>query len=53
MSSVRYDQNIVARTKIALTFALNAEAGRTCEEYDPFVVSLLTMGVFCRRRLTR
>jgi len=52
MSSVRYDQNIVARTKIALTFALNAEAGRTGEEYDPFVVSL-TMGVFCRRRLTR
>jgi hypothetical protein len=52
MGSVRRDQNMVARAKMALVSALDAQTSRTGEEQHPFVVSL-TMGVPGRRRLAR
>jgi hypothetical protein len=51
MGPVTGDQDMVARTKIALTFALNAETCRAGKEQDPFVV-FLTMGFIRGRRLT-
>jgi hypothetical protein len=52
MGPVRGDQDMVARAKTALIFALDAQTRRPGEEQDPFVVSL-TMGLICRRRLAR
>jgi hypothetical protein len=51
MGPVSGDQDVVARTKITLTFALNAETRRAGEEQDPFVMSL-TMWFIHRRGLT-
>jgi hypothetical protein len=51
MGPVSGDQDVVTRTKITLTFALNAETRRAGEEQDPFVMSL-TMWFIHRRGLT-
>ena len=40
MGSVSRDQEMVARAKIALTFAFNAETGGAGEQQHPFVMSL-------------
>ena len=50
MGAVSGDQNMIAGTEIALTFALNAKASQTREEKHPFVMPL-TMGLVGRRRL--
>jgi hypothetical protein len=51
MGPVSGDKNMVARTKIALALALNAETRRTGEEEDPLVMSL-AMGSVRRCKLT-
>lgn len=51
MGSVSSDQNMVTRAKIAFILALDAEARRTGEEENPFVMSL-TMRFISRCKLT-
>ena len=50
MGAVSGDQNMIAGTEIALTFALNAKASQTRKEKHPFVMPL-TMGLVGRHRL--
>jgi hypothetical protein len=44
------NEDMIARTQSALTFALDPQAGRTSEEQDPFVV-ILAIGLIDRREL--
>lgn len=46
------NENMVAWTQIALTFALDPQTGRTSEKQNPFVV-ILTIGPIDRRELPR
>jgi hypothetical protein len=52
MGMVGCNQRMVAGTKMALRFALNAETCRAGEKNNPFVMPL-TMGFISRRGLTR
>ena len=49
-AAVGGDQNMVTRTKAALTFALDAKSCRTAEEQHPFVMHV-TMWLIRRRRV--
>jgi hypothetical protein len=51
VGAVGGDQNMVARVKTALTFALDTETCRSGKEQNPFVMGL-AMGLIHRRRLT-